>query len=93
MFQLEISDNELNENDIVINIGELSIPRSAKKIFEILNNEGPLTSGDLEKKCSYSDRTIRNALKRLINIGLVRKVANFSDMRTSLFHVCRSNMA
>jgi DNA-binding MarR family transcriptional regulator len=93
LIQLEINENDLNENDITIEIAELSIPRSAKQIFEILNREGPLTSGDLEKKCSYSDRTIRNALRRLINIGLVRKVANFNDMRTSLFHVCRSNAA
>jgi predicted transcriptional regulator len=93
LIQVEINENNLNENDITIVIGELSIPRSAKHVFEILNRDGPLTSGDLEKRCSYSDRTIRNALKRLINIGLVRKVANFSDMRTSLFHVCRSNAA
>ena len=70
-----------------IAIESYSVPLSAKKIFEILSNEGPLTSGDIEKRCRYSDRTIRNALKRLINIGVVKKIANFSDMRTSLFHL------
>ncbi len=71
-------------------IDAYAVPTSAKKIFEILNRDGPLTSGDIEKKCSYSDRTVRNALKKLINIGLVRKVANFTDMRTSLFHIRES---
>lgn len=66
---------------------QLPIPPSAKKVYTVLHREGPLTSGDLETRCSYSDRTIRNALKRLINLGVVRKVANFQDMRTSLFHV------
>ena len=80
---------EINEgiNTEILPINAYSVPTSAKKIFEILSRDGPLTSGDIEKKCSYSDRTVRNALKKLINIGLVRKVANFTDMRTSLFHV------
>ena len=80
---------EVNEriNTEMITIESYSIPLSAKTIFEILSNEGPLTSGDIEKRCRYSDRTIRNALKRLINIGVVKKIANFSDMRTSLFHL------
>jgi len=77
----KIIDTETNT------IEAYSVPLSAKKIFVILNNEGPLTSGDIEKRCQYSDRTIRNALKRLINIGVVKKIANFSDMRTSLFHL------
>jgi len=77
----EIIDTE------TITIESYSVPLSAKKIFAILSNEGPLTSGDIEKRCQYSDRTIRNALKRLINIGVVKKIANFSDMRTSLFHL------
>ncbi|MHA2052463.1 MAG: winged helix-turn-helix transcriptional regulator, partial [Candidatus Hodarchaeales archaeon] len=67
------------------------VPQSARRIYEILTRDGPLTSGDIEKRCNYSDRTIRNALKKLINIGLVRKVANFTDMRTSLFHVLLAN--
>ena len=32
-------------------------------------------------------------LKKLMGIGLVRKVANFSDMRTSLFHAESSSAA
>jgi DNA-binding transcriptional regulator GbsR (MarR family) len=74
-------------NTEILPIDAYSVPTSAKTIFEILNRDGPLTSGDIEKKCSYSDRTVRNSLKKLINIGLVSKVANFTDMRTSLFNV------
>ncbi|MHA1942495.1 MAG: winged helix-turn-helix transcriptional regulator [Candidatus Hodarchaeales archaeon] len=82
------------ENEISINeysLDSFSVPQSARRIYEILTRDGPLTSGDIEKRCNYSDRTIRNALKKLINIGLVRKVANFTDMRTSLFHVLLAN--
>ncbi|MFX0185816.1 MAG: MarR family transcriptional regulator [Candidatus Hodarchaeota archaeon] len=92
MLQIQIEENEIKRKEISL-IGELSIPQSAKKVFEILSQEGPLTSGDIEERCAYSDRTIRNALKRLIRIGLVRKVANFNDMRTSLFHVLNPNAA
>ena len=80
----EIKENLTAE---MITIESYSIPQSAKKIYKILCDEGPLTSGDIEKRCRYSDRTIRNALKRLIGIGVVKKIANFSDMRTSLFHL------
>ncbi|MHA2226018.1 MAG: ArsR family transcriptional regulator [Candidatus Hodarchaeales archaeon] len=83
MLNAQIKEKEIEMVNLTLN--EV-VPQSAKKIFEILCQEGPLTSGDLEKHCTYSDRTIRNALKRLIGIGVVTKVANFSDMRTSLFH-------
>ncbi len=87
-----MNENEqINFNLIVIQ--ELKIPHSAKKVFEILKRDGPLTSGDLEDRCSYSDRTIRNALNKLINIGLVRKAANFHDMRTCLFHALNPDAA
>jgi predicted transcriptional regulator len=86
-------ENEENNNSITSIIDSIPLPQSAKRIFTILSQEGPLTSGDIEKKCTYSDRTIRNALKKLIGIGLVTKVANFSDMRTSLFHVQSMNAA
>jgi DNA-binding MarR family transcriptional regulator len=88
----ELHRNELSDG-FPMNIGSLALPKSAQIVFSILNQEGPLTSGDLEKKCSYSDRTIRNALKKLIKFGLVKKVANFRDMRTSLFKVHQSNAA
>ncbi len=92
---LELQINEIEGrselDEIPLALDQLSIPQSAKKVYEILMNEGPLTSGDLEDKCTYSDRTIRNALRRLMKIGLVRKVANFRDMRTSLFHAYHSN--
>ncbi|MFX0049761.1 MAG: MarR family transcriptional regulator [Candidatus Hodarchaeota archaeon] len=92
MLQVQIEEDEI-EREELNPIRGISIPQSAKRIFEILSRDGPLTSGDLEERCAYSDRTIRNALKRLIRIGLVRKVANFNDMRTSLFHALNPNAA
>jgi DNA-binding transcriptional regulator GbsR (MarR family) len=84
---MQVQEVEESINTEIISIDAYSIPQSAKKIYGILSKDGPLTSGDIEKRCTYSDRTVRNALKKLINIGLVRKVANFTDMRTSLFHI------
>ncbi|WP_455140210.1 MarR family transcriptional regulator [Candidatus Hodarchaeum mangrovi] len=92
MLKIDQPKSELDES-YSTNIGIFTLPRSAQIVFTILSQEGPLTSGDLERKCSYSDRTIRNALKRLIKFGLVKKVANFSDMRTSLFKVHSNNAA
>jgi len=80
----EVKETIHNE---MITIESYSVPLSARRIYKILSTEGPLTSGDIEKRCKYSDRTIRNALKRLIGIGVVKKIANFSDMRTSLSHL------
>ncbi len=90
MLQVQINEEESKMGKLPL-IG--SFPQSVRRIFKILSQEGPLTSGDLEKRCTYSDRTIRNALNRLIRIGLVKKVANFTDMRTSLFHVETLNAA
>ena len=84
--------NISNENLVGLS-KTLSLPQSAQIIFEILRNEGPLTSGDIEARSKYSDRTVRNALKKLVNIGIVRKSINFNDMRTSLFHVINANVA
>ena len=92
MLNIELPESELDEA-YSTNIEIMALPRSAQVVFAILSQEGPLTSGDLERKCSYSDRTIRNALKRLMKFGLVKKVANFSDMRTSLFKVHINNTA
>jgi len=86
MLKIDLPESKLDES-YSANIEIMTLPRSAQIVFAILSQEGPLTSGDLEKKCSYSDRTIRNALKRLMKFGFVKKVANFSDMRTSLFKV------
>ncbi|MFW9854088.1 MAG: ArsR family transcriptional regulator [Candidatus Thorarchaeota archaeon] len=86
MNQTELVEKRI-QTDLSGMLEQLPIPPSAKKVYTVLHREGPLTSGDLETRCSYSDRTIRNALKRLINLGVVRRVANFQDMRTSLFHV------
>jgi predicted transcriptional regulator len=85
--QVQIKENNIKKEIEILSIQKLPVPQSAKKVLEILCTDGPMTSGELETKCSYSDRTIRNALKKLIGIGLVKKVANFRDMRTSLFHV------
>ena len=86
-------DDEESQGVTLPIIDSIPLPQSAKRILKILVQEGPLTSGDLEKRCTYSDRTIRNALKKLIGMGLVTKVANFNDMRTSLFHVQIANVA
>ncbi len=89
---MQVFAKEEEKNQVIHTlISSIPLPQSAKRIFRILYQEGPLTSGDLEKRCTYSDRTIRNSLKKLIGIGLVTKVANFSDMRTSLFHVLTMN--
>ena len=86
--QAQVIKEEINTE--ILPIDAYSVPTSAKTIFEILCRDGPLTSGAIEKKCNYSDRTVRNALKKLINRGLVSKVANFTDMRTSLFNIRES---
>jgi predicted transcriptional regulator len=87
-----VYQNISNENLVELS-KTIVLPQSAQKIFKILRKEGPLTSGGIEARSKYSDRTVRNALKKLVSIGIVKKSINFNDMRTSLYHVIKASVA
>jgi len=62
------------------------LPPSARYIFEILlESEEGLTTKDILSRVGYASRTVRYALKKLVAIGLVRKLPYLLDMRQSRY--------
>ncbi|MFQ6124930.1 MAG: winged helix-turn-helix domain-containing protein [Candidatus Heimdallarchaeota archaeon] len=61
------------------------LPPSAREIYKILVDEGPMTTKEVLSRVNYASRTVRYALKKLISLGLVRKVPYLLDMRQSKY--------
>ena len=63
------------------------LPPSAKLVFKVLEYDGPLTQKQLVEESMLSARTVRYALERLEDCGLVDERIYFEDARQSLYHV------
>jgi DNA-binding MarR family transcriptional regulator len=63
------------------------LPRSAKEVYSIIINEGPLSSKEIVKKVSCSTRSVRYALKLLLDQEYVRKYPCLNDMRQTLYSI------
>ncbi|MBC7114497.1 MAG: hypothetical protein PWR13_603 [Archaeoglobi archaeon] len=60
-------------------------PPSTKKIFEVLRSKGPMTQKDLINETSLSPRTVRHAIQRLKEKGLIIEKFYFKDARQRLY--------
>lgn len=65
--------------------GVHGLPPSAVEVLSILRREGPLTPKDLFGRTSLAPRTVRYALKVLLDSKLVKKVPNLHDLRQNLY--------
>lgn len=64
------------------------LPPSAREIYQILAaEEKGLTTKEVLNRVDYASRTVRYALKRLLTMGLVRKIPYLLDMRQSKYMV------
>ncbi len=72
----------LKENEYVDNL-----PPSALEVLSVLRREGPLTPKELFEKTELAPRTVRYALKVLLNYKLVKKVPNLQDLRQNFYVV------
>ncbi len=61
------------------------LPASARRIFDILASNGPLTQKDLISKTDLPPRTVRYALGRLKEESIIRECFYFPDARQSLY--------
>lgn len=61
-----------------IQIGALS--PSAREIFYLLRYK-KLTPSQIQRKTTYSPRTVRFALRKLLDLRLVEKIPNLKDLR------------
>ena len=65
------------------------LPGSAQRVFGAVRQEGPLTHADLRHRTGLPPRTIRFAVKRLREEGLVDARSSLRDCRTCYFFVSK----
>ena len=63
------------------------LPPSAKLVFKVLEYDGPLTQKQIVEESMLSARTVRYALERLENIGIVDEDIYFADARQNLYSI------
>ncbi|PSQ07857.1 ArsR family transcriptional regulator [Halobacteriales archaeon QS_6_71_20] len=63
------------------------LPPSAKLVFKVLEYDGPLTQKGIVEESMLSARTVRYALERLENIGVVDEDVYFADARQNLYQL------
>ena len=67
----------------------LALPPSAKLVFVVLEEEGPLTQKQIIEKTLLSPRTARYALTLLEEIGRVSEDIHFADARQSIYEITK----
>ena len=67
------------------------LPPSAKLVYKVLEYDGPLTQKGIVQKSMLSARTVRYALERLDEIGVVKEDVYFADARQNLYEITDSS--
>lgn len=63
------------------------LPPSAKLVARILETDGPLAQGELAEESLLPDRTVRYALNRLEEEGLIEARYSLTDARKQVYTV------
>ena len=83
--QLELNKNaEVNFLSETI-LEEVKLPESCKKVMAIILEEGSVSSKEIVARVSCSTRSVRYALKRLLDNEYVEKRPCLKDMRQTLY--------
>jgi len=69
------------------------LPPSAKLVFKVLEYNGSLTQKGIVKESMLSARTVRYALERLEDIGVVDEDVYFADARQNLYQLNETVLA
>lgn len=69
------------------------LPPSAKLVHKVLEIEEELTQKALVEETMLSPRTVRYALNRLKEIGMVEEDVHFPDARQSIYRLSRAPCA
>ncbi|MHA1214492.1 MAG: MarR family transcriptional regulator [Candidatus Hodarchaeales archaeon] len=64
---------------------EIKLPDSCRAVFSVIVEEGPLSSKEIVARVSCSTRSVRYALKRLLDNDFVEKHPCLQDMRQTLY--------
>jgi DNA-binding Lrp family transcriptional regulator len=62
-------------------------PPSAKLLYKVLEYNGSLTQKGIVEKSMLSQRTVRDAIDRLAELGVVRESVYIPDARQSLYEL------
>ena len=63
------------------------LPKSAREIYLLLQNNGALKPREIGLYTTLSNRTIRYGLKILIDDNLVRRIPDLQDLRTHFYAI------
>lgn len=66
------------------------LPPSAKLVAKVLESDAPLSQGQLADESLLPDRTVRYALNRLEDAGLVGSRYSFKDARKQVYYLNRT---
>ena len=75
----------LSESEFRDRLREL--PPSAKLVAKVLETDAPLSQGQLAEESLLPDRTVRYALNRLEEAGLVGSRYSFQDARKQVYYL------
>jgi len=67
------------------------LPPSAKLVYKVLEYNGPLTQKKIVAESMLSARTVRYALERLDDIGVITEDVYFADARQNLYEIDEEN--
>lgn len=65
---------------------DCQLPKSALVVLDHIVADGPLAPREISRKFDVPLRTVTFAIKKLVNLGLLRKVPNLMDMRKPQYH-------
>ncbi len=77
--------NRLELNESVDNVERL--PKSAQEVYVLLCDNGALKPREIGLYTSLSNRTIRYALKILVDEHVIRRVPDLHDLRSHFYAV------
>ncbi|WP_049922805.1 winged helix-turn-helix transcriptional regulator [Halopiger djelfimassiliensis] len=81
------AEEPLSEDEYRERLREL--PPSAKLVAKVLESDSPLSQGQLAEESLLPDRTVRYALNRLEDVGLVGSRYSFRDARKQVYYLKR----
>ncbi|WP_331235795.1 winged helix-turn-helix transcriptional regulator [Natronorarus salvus] len=67
----------------------IELPPSAKLVAKVLESDSPLSQGQLAEESLLPDRTVRYALNRLEEVGIVGSRYSFRDARKQVYYLHR----
>jgi DNA-binding MarR family transcriptional regulator len=81
------AEDSLSEDEYRDRLRDL--PPSAKLVAKVLEADSPLSQGQLAEESLLPDRTVRYALNRLEDVGLIGSRYSFRDARKQVYFLKR----